>query len=78
MHVIRLVHPCGTVVVLRTGGRRIGGETVSEGSYHDAATGDLTTHCAGCGEYLGSAFVGAKVIIEPSPHTTSRCGRRAG
>lgn len=75
MNVIRLIHPCGTVVVLRTGGRRIGGELVSEGSYHDPATGDLTTHCPGCGEYLGSPFVAAKVVLEPSPHTTSRCGR---
>ena len=41
MHVIRLVHPCGTVVVPGPGGRRIGGETVSEGTYHAAATGDL-------------------------------------
>ena len=58
MHVIRLVHPCGTVVVLRTGGRRIGGEFVSEGGYHDAATGDLTTHCPGC-------FFGVLLNVSP-------------
>ncbi len=73
MYVIRLAHPCGTIVVLKTGGRRIGGELVSWGAYYIGQA--AITHCPGCGEWLGNAFVAAKVMIEPSPHTTSRCGR---
>ena len=58
MYVIRLAHPCGTVVVLRTGIRRIAGELVTDGTYHDPATGDLTIHCPGCGEWLGKPLRG--------------------
>ncbi len=75
MHLIRLVHPCRTVVILRAGHHRSACGIVAEGSYYDFESGEPVSHCPGCGEWLGSAFVAARTDWEPSPHTTARCGQ---
>ena len=61
MQRMRLVHPCRAVVVLVAGRRRAKGELGVGGAYYDEESGDRITHCPGCGEWLGSAFVAAEV-----------------
>ncbi len=63
MHVIRLVHPCGPSWSPGPGGRRIGGETVSEGTYHAAATGDLNGSYGGAGLSTAWPFFSNPAII---------------
>ena len=48
---LSLTHPCGTVVDLVT---LVGVWTTPRGR--------VITHCPGCGEWLGSAFIGAEGV----------------
>lgn len=59
---LALVHPCGETVVWK-GGAYLGMPVRRRGCSTDA---EPISHCPRCGEWLGSAFLSAKVTLSPS------------